>query len=31
MEYTHVIKNILGLRFQITTIQELDSNISTLF
>jgi hypothetical protein len=31
MEYTHVIKNILGLRFQITPIQELDSNISTLF
>jgi hypothetical protein len=31
MECTHVIKNTLGLRFQITPIQELDNNISTLF
>jgi len=31
MEYTYVIKNTVGLRFQITPIQKLDSNVSTLF
>jgi hypothetical protein len=31
MEYTHVIRNTFGLRFQIAPIKELDNNISTLF
>jgi len=31
MKYIRVSKNTLGLRFLIKPIQELDSNISTLF